>query len=532
MTLDPQFGHQLESKNAQSMEELFAWIEGLSYLSQENKNWAKTDATKRESEVEELSDLQDKYDLYNQLGEIRAEIIQNVPGKKQEALHKFIDEEIINPSSGDTHGREMKRERLQQVLSTVRLFRSQQTDLQLIVRRTLTTSDVDLHVLAILNAELYKNLEKTFDDAFWSVSRQLSPQLFPYFTDSFDFSLRKNFTLEQSPESLKSFPALIKKGVLQDAAHITSTFFHPKEAAKQQKILANISEKKPAELLKALFSLQKMHSEQQIKAQKQTHQVQKKYLAQDFDKVQSLLDVLKKQFGPNIIQDLNLTKLEANLELHLVYESQQVKKEALKKRQESRAQEEREKIETEETKEVEQEEEKEKSPEEKTERKLETSLEKETKMKFLERCIEHAQRILEMCEKLGIPKDDPKYWGEEGCKNRVQWLEDNGFYNTYKTFNASDRNMPKQERVKGVRFRWLDAQRGSNLSFSRAHEGLKYLQRYKESGYELATLAGGLSCDWGTNGPNYRTPDKFILLVTEELNKVRGVSRNVPAMAA
>jgi len=492
MILDPQFGHKLDSQNAQSMEELLAWIEDLAYLSDKNKAWAKADAKKRHEQGEDLQELQDKYDVYNQIGEIRSEIIQNVPPKKQKPLHQFLDDQIINLSTGSERGRFMKRDRMQSVLTTVRIFRSQQIDLQSLVRRTLTTSDIDFQVLEILNAELYKNLEKIFDDNFWSLSRKLSPQLFPYFTDAFDFAVRKSFTLERSAENLKSFPAALKKGVLQDAAHITSSFFPEEEAKKALEALAKIPENKPAALLQALLDLQKRHAEYQTKAQKQER-----------------FDALAKE---------REERAEAR---------EKAREEALKKRQEERerAEEKIEKREEEAT-------DKKQESEDKPVIKIETSLEKETKIKFLERCIDHAQRVLEMCEQRGIPKDDPKFWGEEGIKNRVKWLEDHGFYNMYKTFNASDRNMPKQERVKGVRFRWLDAQRGSNLSFSRAHEGLKYLQRYKESGYEIATLAGGFSCDWNTNGPNYRTPEKFILLVTEELNKVRGTSSGKLAMAA
>jgi hypothetical protein len=138
----------------------------------------------------------------------------------------------------------------------------------------------------------------------------------------------------------------------------------------------------------------------------------------------------------------------------------------------------------------------------------------------LERCIEHAKKIIEECGRLGIPKDDPKFWGLEGVRNRVAWLRNHGQWETYTKFNMSDKNMPSRTQNGGFRFRWVDS-RGSELTPAKAEEGTKYLNRYRESGYALATLAGVFSMNWkGSSSPVY-TPEKFILLVQDQLSKVK-----------
>ncbi|GEM_PF-1339408 len=588
---DVDFGHELDAPlpiDAQDQEEalgiLNMYIQGLGYLNDENKSWAYQDARQRIFAGADPTELRDKYDLYNQLGEIRAEIIQNVPTGKREILHKFIDEQIINPSSGNGRNREIKREQLQQVHATVQLFRHQQNNLQSFVRRTLATSDVDFRVLHILDKKLFVDAEKIFNDDFWQKASKLSPQLFPAFTEAFEFSVRRTFSLEKSSDHLKAFSKKIKKGILQDAERLCSQFFTSQEVRQKKTDLKALSSDNPALLVSALAQLHEEQISRQNQAQKQFEHIQALYLSGSLKTAQSELKSLQNHFGNSVLSDLNQMhfsiklslqirtieqleqklkatknpdqqkKLKAKLEylqqgdfknnilhnaatdpqqqsLQLLEEIQEFRRQGdLKSAKSSaerlvqynvfRAQRELDSI----HKDMERKQESDKQRDVSLDNKAENSLEKATKVMFLEGCIEHAEKVKEMCERLGIPKDDPKFWGDEGVKNRVKWLEEKGFYKTYKKFNASDTNMPKQERVQGVRFRWLDVQRGSNLTFSRAHEGLKYLTRYKESGYELATLAGGFSLDWNTNGPNSRTPDKFILLATEELMKLKNVS--------
>ena len=151
----------------------------------------------------------------------------------------------------------------------------------------------------------------------------------------------------------------------------------------------------------------------------------------------------------------------------------------------------------------------------------ENSEEKQKKIDFLEKSIEHAKKVMEACDQIGIPKNDPAFWGPEGVKNRVLWLKKHGLYDTYQKFNGSDPNIPKDAQTGGFRFRWMDS-RGTELNGSRATDGMKYLVRYKESGYILAAIAGAFSVNWkSASSPTY-TPDKYIIKVEEQLTDIKG----------
>ncbi|MCF7918264.1 hypothetical protein K9L27_04725, partial [Candidatus Gracilibacteria bacterium] len=120
-----------------------------------------------------------------------------------------------------------------------------------------------------------------------------------------------------------------------------------------------------------------------------------------------------------------------------------------------------------------------------------------------------------------IPKDDPHYWGLEGVRHRVAWLKKNHLWSDYKRFNESDKNMPSKTYAEGFRFRWLDLKTGTNLSPPRAEDGLRYLDRFEQSGYPIAALAGAFSVNWkGASSPVYK-PEQFILMVEQELSRVR-----------
>ena len=135
---------------------------------------------------------------------------------------------------------------------------------------------------------------------------------------------------------------------------------------------------------------------------------------------------------------------------------------------------------------------------------------------------EHAQKVMEECGQLGIPKDSEEFWGIHGVRNRMQYLKDKGLWSNYQRFNSSDRNMPSKTHEGGFRFRWVNLTTGTNLNTTNAQRGIEYLRQRKESGYQIAALGGAFSVNWkGHSSPVYK-PERFISFVEAELSRVKG----------
>ncbi len=89
-------------------------------------------------------------------------------------------------------------------------------------------------------------------------------------------------------------------------------------------------------------------------------------------------------------------------------------------------------------------------------------------------------------------------------------LKKRGTWNDYVRFNSNDKYIPSNARGDGFRFRWLNVNTGSRISAAGADSGIKYMQRYKESGYQLCVLAGAFSIDWAGGDSPVHTPVQFL----------------------
>ncbi|MCK5461331.1 hypothetical protein KAI58_05095 [Candidatus Gracilibacteria bacterium] len=426
--------------------------------------------------------------------------------------------------------------------------------------------------------EFNENYTQVFTQEFWSLFPKANPMSFPNFTAEFNFKTEKDFLTEFSLSDLKKFPKKLKKAITQDEKEILGEFFSHEEKTQQLSKLKGLSEKKPKELLILLFNLKKQQEKNRNFASKDLVQAKKFYLARNPKAAESELKSLEKKFGKGVLRNLGEQNFAKILELRMmrIYElekrlknikdknerkyiqsqldelcvgaycnldqkSVEDRKEKVNELMETisekrkqgklieakaaakklygldneKAQNQIDQINKEMNKKSD------KDKEKDSESDNENSEEKQKKIDFLEKSIEHAKKVMEACDQIGIPKNDPAFWGPEGVKNRVLWLKKHGLYDTYQKFNGSDPNIPKDAQTGGFRFRWMDS-RGTELNGSRATDGMKYLVRYKESGYILAAIAGAFSVNWkSASSPTY-TPDKYIIKVEEQLTDIKG----------
>ncbi len=568
----------------QKLERLIKLIDSLSGIDEINKWWARKDAeTKLKAGVNE-KELREKYFFYHEIGQLRQQIIANVPAPHQERIFQLINTILDEPSRGN---RNLKRERVERIRRSVEAFRTKQISLQFLVEKN--ALGADSQVLRILNEEAFDRVATIFPDEFWSAADRMVPSDFPNVGSTLNLALKATFTQEHSLTELKKLPLKIKAACIRDAEELVQSFFSPEEKDAAVKKIKGLSEEKPAQILKALLELHAQKEKNQKAAKQSLARVksfidaknprwtwteadqmqrnfgstvfsalgEKKFLltveekcrrAEQLEKeiskekdpkkqnalLRKLHEIQSAEFSPavtktsetkeqsemeEILQEMNELRQQGDLEgaeneaqKLFAFDSVRAKKEIEKMRKE-RAEQEGEEEETDE-------------PE------IETSEDKETKIKFLEKCIEHARRVMEACHELGIPTNDPHYWGLEGVRNRVEWLRQKGLWDTYVRFNQSDPNMPSRTYAQGFRFRWVDLKTDSHLTPAIADKGIEYFQRFKESGYRLAALAGAFSMNWRGNSSPVYSPDRFISLAEEEIGKVWGKSAQEHKLAA
>lgn len=423
-----------------------------------------------------------------------------------------------------------------------------------------------------------ENYTQVFTPEFWKLFPKANPMSFPNFTAEFNFKTEKDFLTEFSLDDLKKFPNKLKKAITSDSKEILGEFFSPSEKVQQLSKLKGLSEKNPQKLLGLLFNLKTQQEKNRNAATKELVKAKKFYLAQNPKAAESELKSIEKKFGKGVLKNLGEQNFAKTLELrmmrigelekrlksstdkeesaylqkqlnelckgevcHIDQQSVDNRKEKVQgimdeireKRKQGKlveaksaakrlyhldnqkAQTQIDQINEAMNKKSDKDEEKD------NESDNENSAEKQKKIEFLEKSIEHARKVMEACDQIGLPKNEPSFWGPDGIKNRVFWLKKHGLYDTYQKFNSSDPNIPADTQTGGFRFRWMDS-RGPELNGSRATDGLKYLARYKESGYILAAIAGAFSVNWkSASSPTY-TPDKYIIKVEEQLADIKG----------
>ncbi len=565
--------------SAGSLEAVVEFIDQLSFLDDVDKYWARKDAKESLTNGVEIAELKEKYKFYDHIAELQQQIIQNIPSSKQEAVLNVIRQVTSKPSSG--RDRQMKLEHVLRIKRTVDAFRKNQVTLQFLVQEKITSGEVHFGVAQILSEELFKSIETLFPDRFWKLSDQMIPGNFPHFTVAFNFALKESFSQGQSTTKIKAFTEKIKESILEDAQNILSEFFSEKARNGHFQELKKMSADKPSKLLEKILTVQSQREKNESEAFKEFQRVQSLSLAKNPKGAKSIVREMEQKFGKNIFQSLRqkgfITKLDLSLHeiqalekqlksekdkearAHLqealsklqkpqstALDSKDMGLDRIKKIQEilqeiaqykssgdlSSAERSAQKLRSLDNDRAEKEIAQIKSAQAQKDASREAqkdvkdssegSESKQQKIRFLEMLKEHAQKVMEECGQLGIPKDSEEFWGLRGVRNRMQYLKDKGLWDAYKRFNSSDRNMPSRTHEGGFRFRWVNLATGTNLNTTTAKRGTDYLRERKESGYAISALAGAFSVNWkGHSSPVY-TPERFISYVEAELGRVKG----------
>lgn len=544
---DPSLESSVPTTDQSALQKMDANIDALYFLDSEYKAWAKKDLRERVGGQE--NDLMQKYVFYDRMAKFREDILQNVAPSKRPAVHRIIDE-LLNQS---THGRgrEMKAESMKRIEKICREYASNKSLLRFTLERF--EGAVGQKVYSVLNKDdrpkYEKYYEKVFTPEFWNLweNASITPQEFPHIRSEFLYfsplDLQQHVTLSE----VKSIPASFHRAIL---AEVQDTFRGVFPLAEKKKALADFKSLKPTELhdglLKLLGLRQKQEKaqvqfllhrselegyikgEQKESAQKKLEALIKIYgedvLKNYKGKVESLREEKSESKTPNQPQqspDQQRAKLLQNIK-HNIFTGTSTsldlaRNDARKlgsldpleaQRQKDRIQEKSQALKA-----------KNESQGNSTDRKEGLGLEKQMKIKFIDGCIEHARKTKEAAAELGVPTDDPDFWSPEGCKDRVAWLQKHGKWDEYKKLNAQDKNIPSQKKG-SMHYRWLDLRTGSNLTAGKAEQGLKYLERYKDSGYRIAALGAGFSVDWKSYGSPTYDPDRFIDMCNAEKARI------------
>lgn len=489
--------------------EVLAFIDGLKNLHDIEKWHWRNDARARIDAGEDPEILKLDYQFYDTTAQIRNEICKKAPPGKGGALCTLIDSELLYKPHSGKHRQEKKTDLLR-LKNLVEEFLKNKTQLRFIARRNFELGGLEGKIIRVLSEKIQENFEKyyeaVFTSDFWSRTRSMMPTDFPNFTTAFDFSTPDDFLQKFTMEKLRKFPEKLKKSLVLDAEEILNAECF---SEKDRKMYLSSIRRFPAEnmegLLKQLLHFRLLRDEKMPKFEREKQQEKSK---RD-----------KEQEGKDVQAKLNQGRGAVEKKVQELFDEERfdaAKKwaERLSRFDQNASQRWQKKIQGKITAQ--------KAKSEKPEkRRLDVGAEKQKKVEFLDKCIEHARKVE---EESVMPKEDPKVWSMEGVRNRRKWLHDTGKWNEYVSLNRSDKNIPKNADPTGFRFRWLNVETGSNFTGAKAEQGIKYLQRYKDSGYKIAALAGAFSINWrGASSPTY-SPQRFIEKLQEEKAKILGTS--------
>lgn len=494
---------------------LVSFIDSLPHLSDLEKWHWKKDARVRLDRGDDWEDLKLDYEFYNTTAQIRNEICSRAPVGKGGELCTLIDAELLyKPHSG--MNRHEKKAALLDLQKLVEEFLKNKTSLQFLARKHFELGGLRGKVMKVLSEKLQEAFEKYYESVFtpdfWRRQEDMTPTDFPNFTTEFNFSAPEDFLKSSTLEDLKTIPKKLKKSLLRDADELLAEpCFSEKDRTMYRTSLRRFAPENVSGLLKQLLYLRserdrklpRYEREQQEIKTKREKEKEKEELQQKtktggrnlFDKMKDLHD--KKQFESSLKWAQQLERFDPVTSKYW----QRMLRSKIERQKQKAAQ------------------------EKQQERKPELGAEKMKRVEFLDRCIEHARKV---DEEAVMPREDPKVWSQEGVRNRRKWLKDTGKWNEYVALNRSDKNIPKNADPTGFRFRWLNVETGTNLTGAKAEQGIKYLQRYKDSGYRIAALAGAFSLNWrGASSPTY-SPQRFIEKVQAEKSRILGKSSSSP----
>ncbi len=468
---------KMDQRLQDAKERLENFIEKLTGLNQLDKYWARTDALEALEQADDLVEtvkkLEKKYAFYDKAGTLRNEICQKAPDGKGNSVCNLIDASILNVSS-EGRDRSWKLDELKQINKSVNSLKNEKDIAQFVSRHQELSETIVAKVLLMFDEEFAREFE-CFQESmgaprFWELTKSMSPADFPNFTTTFNFRVPRDFLKNITQKNISDWPKKLRKVLLHDAEEMLESPVFKKNKSSKLNVLK--STKTVADLVSQMLLLQKIREQEELGLKQE----------EDRKKKQEIEEKKKK-------------KLVEKKEAQQKEEKEQQEKE--KENKEQTAQEEQKKKEQEEKK-------------DQKEKHLDIGKEKEIIMDFYDRCISHAQKVAEEGKEWGVQPNDLEFWGQEGVKNRVKILKKKGHWKDYVKFNTNDKHIPSTARGDGFRFRWLNADTGSRISAARAESGIKYMRRYKESGYQLCVLAGAFSIDWtGSDSPVY-TPIQFI----------------------
>ncbi len=458
--------------------ELAAFVDKLPYLNELDKYWARQDTEKqlKKTRPDELSqkieELQKKYSFYNTAGELRNDICKKAPDGNGNTVCNLIDTSILSVSS-QGNDRSWKLEELKTIKKSIDSLKDEKDISQFVQRHQELSDTVMAKVLMLFDSDFAEKFEQFQLEMgapkFWEFTKKMSPAEFPNFTTTFNFRTPRDFLKNITKKNLHEWPERLRKALTKDAEEILASEVFDNNRAQKMALLK--TSKTVARFVSGLLELKYFRDTERLKIDRD-----KKIKKQNEEKEKRKDDIKKK-------------------------DQEHEEKVKLGKKEEQQ------------TKQTEVEEKKKKDEEKKTEKtedKIDLGGEKQRILEFYDKSIEHAQKVIEECPNWGVRPDDIDYWGQEGVKNRMSVLKKRNTWNDYVRFNSSDKYIPSNARGDGFRFRWLNANTGSRISAAGADSGIKYMQRYKESGYQLCVLAGAFSIDWAGSDSTVDTPVRFL----------------------
>ncbi len=506
------------------------------------------------SQIEEGITTEEKINFYMQAAQLREEILQNVSAHKRPIILNQINA-VLDESLGESRG--LKLQRLEEIGRAIRDFQENKTLLRHKLFRTQNLpGGLGNDVLKVLMAEdeerFHHEYELVFTPKFWGRVYGLFSRDYPNVVKSFAYKTEEDFLKTfTSLDELPGFLINLKSAAEKDVKESVKSFFSAEKSKKYLDRFSLISSKDPDKIVDFLHFLCKEKEKNKGEAREIFAWAEKLALQGKLKEAKSEIEIIQKRFGKNAIKELGLHGFIGHLALDLEAEEKAEKKKAVTKKQkterllggieaclaqkdfsgadilvdqlkkwdEFKAASEKKRI----TK-IKEEDAKPNEAANDNEGNLENvSMEKKLKIEFLERSREHMHQVIEMCKKLGVPEEDPKYWGVEGIRNRVKILRDMGKYDLYKGFNDDDPHVPSTEQAGGFKFRWLDLRTGPNLTRQTAESGIGFLKQFKEgTGYELAVLAGAFSVNWKNPDDPVFTPGEMLSKIEGELTRVKG----------
>jgi len=469
-------GESIDARNQFVINRIEIFIDGLSGLNELDKYWARTDALQALKESEDLFKtveiLEKKYSFYNTAGELRNDICKKAPDGNGNTVCNLIDTSILNISSSG-NDRSWKLKELKIIKKSIDLWKNEKDISQFVQRHQELSDTVIAKVLMLFDSDFAEKFEQFQLEMgapkFWEFTKKMSPAEFPNFTTTFNFRTPRDFLKKVTRKNLHQWPDQLRKALTKDAEEILASEVF--DDNRSQKFSSLMSSKTVARFVSGLLELKYFRDTERLK----------------------------------IDREKEITKRNQ--------EKEKKRKSIEKKDEEQESQFKIEKKETQETKQKTIEEKKKEDEEKKTDKtedKIDLGGEKQRILEFYDKSIEHAQKVIEECPNWGVRPDDIDYWGQEGVKNRMSLLKKRNTWSDYVRFNSSDKYIPSNARGDGFRFRWLNANTGSRISAAGADSGIKYMQRYKESGYQLCVLAGAFSIDWAGSDSTVDTPVRFL----------------------